>query len=489
MIRCVRAVFAILMFVAVLCAYHALNIYLAPRAIPVASTPLDRLIPVLSCFVWPYLAFYVVVLCAFVRATARDCFWGVFGISMAVVAGSFVAFSLWPTSLQRPGVHGMGISDRVLTGLWSLDGPANCVPSLHVSLSIWAVYIAYRVGTVRRLGAVLVALILGVAPLFVRQHLLLDVLGGAGVGVLAVIGGRRLMWGARDGMVTGARRAAGEFIGVLRAVAWIIPFSVGYTFLVDAWSVSRMDPIRAVRASLFGRDRGCHLAGAEAEDQFRIKPEWAVAGSPAGIEDLLRAMAELEVASSVEQAANGMRKLSTAVRRLGIMSTYHDSPLALRDAVQPILSWLSSHEMRIWLLGSWLAGQEPTTLAAALLNREDALRQVRSREAWLAFWNCQASEDCLGWIGQHPVPKEIQELLQLQRQCIFVRVALEIAAYRRENGRWPRVLSDAISASEDFALMRDPVSLEPYLYNGGSLEMHLFSSPVGDVLPGLRWPR
>ena len=100
---------------------------------------------------------------------------------------SFASFLLVPVRFDaRPVVEGTGsLATWGMTLLHWADPPSNCFPSLHVSISYLA---AFAVGEEdRRLGrrALVVATVIGLSTMIVKQHWLADVVSGAALGALA----------------------------------------------------------------------------------------------------------------------------------------------------------------------------------------------------------------------------------------------------------------------------------------------------------------
>ena len=141
----------------------------------------DRSIPFVPEFVWIYLLGYIYPLLPLLAV--KD--WHRFNTSiLAVMLGNMVAYAayfLLPVSFPVPATTA-GLSAKVLGFHNGLDfhPGANKIPSFHVA-SVWISYLACRRQGLRRwgdgavfTGAVLVTL----STLFVKKHLVLDVVAG-----------------------------------------------------------------------------------------------------------------------------------------------------------------------------------------------------------------------------------------------------------------------------------------------------------------------
>lgn len=145
------------------------------------STPLDRSIPLVPSFVWPYLAGYLypLLLVASLREGRR--------INRVIVAAilanitAYAVYFLWPVTLPLPDL-GRSLAERVLAAHNAIDfRPGACkLPSLHV-VFVWLTYFGCRKLPWGRLGdaaMVLTAVLITVSTVLVKKHVVVDVLAG-----------------------------------------------------------------------------------------------------------------------------------------------------------------------------------------------------------------------------------------------------------------------------------------------------------------------
>jgi len=145
------------------------------------SLPIDRALPVISAFIWPYLLCYVFpLLPLFVVSDWHRFNRAVLALLLAIGA-SFVVYLALPVAFPHPEL-GPGFSDRVLAFQYRTDFEpgANKLPSLHVAYAwlVWLVCLRQGLGRRRESAILLAALVISLSTLFVRQHIVVDVLAG-----------------------------------------------------------------------------------------------------------------------------------------------------------------------------------------------------------------------------------------------------------------------------------------------------------------------
>ncbi|MDX6917440.1 phosphatase PAP2 family protein [Pectobacterium carotovorum] len=139
----------------------------------------DEWIPFSPSAIWLYLSFFIIVPLSYLscpiarlaglrRATQLT----------ALVAG--VVYLMFPTTMVYPLVVGDDFSTRVLQLLLRIDSPQNCLPSLHIALTVLAVWAMsdgqqkVKTGLYLLWGAAIAFSILQL-----RRHLFIDLVTGA----------------------------------------------------------------------------------------------------------------------------------------------------------------------------------------------------------------------------------------------------------------------------------------------------------------------
>ena len=152
------------------------------RACP-AHTPamaVDRLVPLLPAWMLVYGSLFVFV--AFLPALVVrevDLFRRATRAYLAVMIISYLGFLWYPTVAPRPdSVAADGFAAWSLRGLYGIDPPHGCFPSLHVAYSFVSALTCYRVHRGVGIAAALWAALIGVSTLVVKQHYAVDVVAG-----------------------------------------------------------------------------------------------------------------------------------------------------------------------------------------------------------------------------------------------------------------------------------------------------------------------
>ncbi len=168
-------------FVVWIFAFFAVGNYAAMLPTRDLTTALDRAIPLVPGFVWLYELCYIFPLVPlFIVRNWHRYNRALLAILLANVT-AFGVYLLLPLAFPKP-VLGTSLSERLLASIIAADfSPgANKLPSLHVIFS-WIVYFLCR-GESRKSwvtpAVFITALAISVSTLFVKQHILYDVVGG-----------------------------------------------------------------------------------------------------------------------------------------------------------------------------------------------------------------------------------------------------------------------------------------------------------------------
>jgi membrane-associated phospholipid phosphatase len=147
------------------------------------TSAVDRQIPLIPEFVWVYVLCYVFpFLPIFVIKDWHRFNRGLLSIILANLS-AFLVYLTFPVAFPRPEL-GQTLSERLLSFIYGVDfyPGANKLPSLHVTFA-WIVYLVCRKQRLNRLGEGLVFFLAGmisISALFVKQHIVLDVVVGTG---------------------------------------------------------------------------------------------------------------------------------------------------------------------------------------------------------------------------------------------------------------------------------------------------------------------
>ncbi|MDE1167726.1 MAG: phosphatase PAP2 family protein [Pseudomonas sp.] len=145
----------------------------------ISPSLIDRLIAFNPHAIWLYLSFFIMIPLAYLLAPTER----VKGLARAMqfsALGAGVVYVAWPTTMVYPLDHGTSLSSSVLSALAQFDSKQNCLPSLHMALTVLAVWaVGDAKHKVRTLFFTLWAVAIAFSILQLRRHLLIDLVCGA----------------------------------------------------------------------------------------------------------------------------------------------------------------------------------------------------------------------------------------------------------------------------------------------------------------------
>lgn len=147
------------------------------------SLPVDGAIPFLPPFVIIYVAAFMQWLVGYIVIT-RDSP----ELCCRVMAGEMISklicavfFIVMPTTMNRPEVAGDGLFQKLTRLIYYLDTPDNLFPSIHC-LESWLCFRcaleAKKPGALYKSAMLVLTLLVFASTLFIKQHVLVDVLAG-----------------------------------------------------------------------------------------------------------------------------------------------------------------------------------------------------------------------------------------------------------------------------------------------------------------------
>jgi membrane-associated phospholipid phosphatase len=141
-------------------------------------TPLDEWLPLVPEFVLFYLLgyFFVFVPCFAVRG--RRNFQGAFVVFCAMLAVAFLVFRYFPVAMPKVYATGSDWFSRLTRFQQDLDTSYNTVPSLHVAANVYAFALIHWQRPDLSRWWLPVPVLIVVSTLFVKQHLVIDVITG-----------------------------------------------------------------------------------------------------------------------------------------------------------------------------------------------------------------------------------------------------------------------------------------------------------------------
>lgn len=168
--------------------YEAVGLFVSQLPAHDLSTVIDDRIPLTAEFVWIYMLCYIFPFTSVL--VSKD--WhrfnrGLISIGVANLIAAACYMTL-PVTIPRE-ILGNSVSERMLSFIYHLDSQTSACnwPSLHVVFA-WLTYFMCRNQKLGKLGERIIlsfAIAISVSTLFVKQHILLDVISGIAIAYVA----------------------------------------------------------------------------------------------------------------------------------------------------------------------------------------------------------------------------------------------------------------------------------------------------------------
>jgi len=162
--------------------YNSTDRWQAPGTV-LQPGAIDRLIPFDPAGVWLYLSFFLLIPLAYLAGPTERLRWLRTAFQLSALAAGAV-FMAWPTTLSYPPNDGNSLSSSLLAALTSIDSAQNCFPSLHMALTvlaIWALHDARQ--PAKNVLFWLWGLAIAFSIIQLRRHLFIDLVSGTGLGL------------------------------------------------------------------------------------------------------------------------------------------------------------------------------------------------------------------------------------------------------------------------------------------------------------------
>jgi membrane-associated phospholipid phosphatase len=145
------------------------------------NTPVERLVPFVPEAIWVYVSWYPAIL-LLVFTDEQTIRLGFVGFALAFAVCS-VGHAMWPVTIERPFVDAQtGLSAGLLAWFYAFDPPRNLFPSFHAAGAGLVVALRPK-GVVMSATVFSWAVALCASCVLIRQHFVVDVVVGFGVGV------------------------------------------------------------------------------------------------------------------------------------------------------------------------------------------------------------------------------------------------------------------------------------------------------------------
>ncbi len=151
----------------------------------ITDCALDLKIPFVPGFVFAYVSWYplMIGMTLWLLVKDRRTFIEYGWMVILGLSASLATFFLLPSAQNlRPVVlEGNGLAERLVSGIYAVDTNTNVFPSMHVVGTLAAMCAAFRSSSIRptvKWGIALLGLMINVSTLLIKQHAILDMLGG-----------------------------------------------------------------------------------------------------------------------------------------------------------------------------------------------------------------------------------------------------------------------------------------------------------------------
>jgi membrane-associated phospholipid phosphatase len=156
-------------------------------AITLDRSFIDAWVPFLGWTIWVYLSEYpFMVLALWLGTDDRERSRLFYAFILAATIG-LVIFVLWPTAVARESPGSDGLTGLLWRWLYSVDTPANALPSLHVANTCLAAARLRWCGGGWRVIAPVWAVLIVLSTLTTKQHYAIDIAGGVALAAVCFV--------------------------------------------------------------------------------------------------------------------------------------------------------------------------------------------------------------------------------------------------------------------------------------------------------------
>lgn len=151
------------------------------------GTKVDSIIPFVRFFIVPYNLWYPYIILSLLLLCFSDrktFFKTIISIDLGLIC-CYIVYLTFQTTVPRPNIMSEDIFSKLVSLTYSLDAPYNCFPSIHVLTCYLLMKGFYRSATCRIITKTVVfsiGLTIILSTLFVKQHVILDILGAVMLG-------------------------------------------------------------------------------------------------------------------------------------------------------------------------------------------------------------------------------------------------------------------------------------------------------------------
>lgn len=162
------------------------------------GSSLDDKIPFIPIFIIPYSIWYpfIIISYFFVFKNSKDKFKRLISVTIFALLIAYACFIIYPTMVNRPIVDSYNsLSSLLLYLTYKLDVPVNCFPSCHCLLSFITMYFVTfdkDMNKYFRVTVGIISILIVLSTLFVKQHVIIDVLGAFVISTILFINNHKI---------------------------------------------------------------------------------------------------------------------------------------------------------------------------------------------------------------------------------------------------------------------------------------------------------
>ena len=160
------------------------------------GTALDESIPLIPGFIWIYVLAYLQWFIGYfvIARSSEDLCKTVFSGHLIAKSITILLFIILPTTIVRPAPTESGLTFDMLRWMYSIDSPTNLFPSLHC-LESWIVargLMKTNASKYAKTAMWLFSILVFMSFVFVKQHFIVDIIGGIAAVEIGLILSRKL---------------------------------------------------------------------------------------------------------------------------------------------------------------------------------------------------------------------------------------------------------------------------------------------------------
>ncbi|WP_426348449.1 phosphatase PAP2 family protein [Alloiococcus sp. CFN-8] len=154
---------------------------------------IDRLIPFTKEFIVFYYIWYLFLAVTIIGLFLKDresYFRYLKGLSLGLI-GAYLTYTFFQSTVPRPEVIGNDIFAIMVRQIYAIDNPYNCFPSIHVFATVYGCLVIsksyFNSNKLFKITMYITGILIILSTLFVKQHVILDAVGGSALAYLAYV--------------------------------------------------------------------------------------------------------------------------------------------------------------------------------------------------------------------------------------------------------------------------------------------------------------